>query len=117
MKKILVINNDFDTMALLKDWLERKGYEIKFTGNRQAAIKLIKEFAPYLIIIDILQRPLLLDIKSHKEFAGIPLLLMTGYTSKPLDKHLAVDDSIEKPFNLSLFEQKIRRLLKDNVEA
>lgn len=116
MKKILVINNDFDTMSLLKNWLEKKGYKVKFTGNRKAAINLIKDFTPSLIIIDIMQRPTFYDIKSYKEFEDIPILLMTGYTSKPVDKDLPVDDSIIKPFDLPLFEQKIERLL-NNVEA
>jgi len=117
MKKILVINNDFDTMILLKRWLENKGYKVKFTGNRQAALDLIKEFVPSLILIDIMQGPLLSDIKSYKEFQAIPVLLMTGYTSKLLDKNLAVDDSITKPFDLVLLEMKIKRLVDNNVEA
>ena len=117
MKKILVINNDFDTMILLKRWLENKGYKVKFTGNRQAAINLIKEFVPSLILIDIMQGPLLHNIKSYKKFESIPVLLMTGYTSKPLDINLAIDDLITKPFDLTLLEAKIKRLVNNNVEA
>ena len=117
MKKILVINNDFDTMILLKRWLENKGYIVKFTGNRQAAINLLKEFVPSLILIDIMQSPLLYNIKSFKEFDDIPVLLMTGYTSKPLDKNIAPDDLITKPFDLALLETKIKRLVDNNVEA
>jgi len=116
MKNILVINNDFDTMSLLKSWLEKKGYRVKFTGNHDKAIQLLKEFNPALIIIDILQGPLVRAIKSHKEF-DIPMLLMTGYTSRSVDRNLPVDDMIEKPFDLALFEKKIKKLLQNNVEA
>jgi CheY-like chemotaxis protein len=107
MKKLLVINNDFDTMSLLKSWLEKKLYKVKFTGNHHEAINLLKVFGPSLIIIDILQYNLLLAIKSYKEFKDVPMLLMTGYTSKPAKKNLPVNDIIEKPFNLPLFEKKI----------
>ena len=31
MKKILIVNNDVDTLSLLKSWLERKEYDVKFT--------------------------------------------------------------------------------------
>lgn len=117
MKKILVINNDFDMMHLLKRWLEKKGYWVKFTGSHQEAINLIKNFTPSLILVDIMQRPLVYDIKSYKEFEKIPMLLMTGYTSKPVDKNLPVNDSIIKPFDLSLFEKKIERLVNNNAEA
>ncbi len=117
MKKILVVNNDFDTMNLLKSWLEKKGYEVKFTGNFYEAVRLMKVFAPALIIIDILQHAIVRSIKSQKEFEDIPMLLMTGYTSPPVDKNLPVDDCIEKPFDIPLFEKKIKMLLEDNVKA
>ena len=70
----------------------------------------MSEFKPALVIIDILQGPLLRDIKSYKEFEDVPFLLMTGYTSKPVDKNLPVEDSIIKPFDLPLFEKKIKSL-------
>ena len=46
MKKILVVNNDFDTMSLLKSWLEKKTYKVKYTGNQKEVPKIIKEFRP-----------------------------------------------------------------------
>lgn len=117
MKKIIVLNNDPDTMSLLKAWLEKKGYNVKFTGNQNDAIRLLKSFDPFLIIIDILQSDTLHIIKSHPEFDHIPVLLMTGYTSKRAARNLPVNDTIEKPFDLPLFEQKIKNILKDNVKA
>ncbi len=42
MEKILVINNDKDTMVLLKTWLERKKYEVRFTENRDEVPHMIK---------------------------------------------------------------------------
>src|ERR1700748_2419601 len=117
MKTILVVNNDFDTMSFLESWLRKKGYEAQFTGNHGEVISILKESPPSLIIIDILRGPLVLDIRSRREFADIPLLLMTGYTSKPVDKNLPVDDFIEKPFNLTLLEKKIKRLLDNSMHA
>ena len=29
MEKILVVNNDIDTMTLIKKWLEKKSYKVK----------------------------------------------------------------------------------------
>ena len=117
MKTILVINNDFDTMSLLKRWMEIKGYKVKFTGNHGEAIRLMKEFKPSLVIIDILQNAVLADIRARPEFENVPILLMTGYTWSCTPKNLPVDDSIEKPFDLSLFESKIKVLLDNNVKV
>jgi DNA-binding NtrC family response regulator len=104
-------------MNLLKSWLEKKGYKVKFTGNKQKAVQLAKDFNPSLIIIDVLQSDTLFAIKSFPELKSIPMILMTGHTSTLIPENLPVTDSIEKPFNISLFEQKIRNILQDNVEA
>jgi DNA-binding NtrC family response regulator len=78
MKKILVINNDFDTMTLLKNWLEKKTYKVKYTGNQEEVGKIIKEFAPGLVIADVLQREVVEQLKIRKETRDVPDLLMTG---------------------------------------
>jgi len=117
MKKILVLNDDQDTMKLIKIWLEKKGYDVKFTGNKNEAINLVGTFNPTLIIIDILQLETLLAIKEIPEYKTVRILLMTGQTFGNFDTNLPVDDFIQKPFDMALFEKKICFLLKDNVAA
>ena len=112
MKKILVVNNDFDTMTLLKNWLEKKTYKVKYTGNQEEVPKIIKEFRPGLVIVDVLQREVVEQLKIRKETRSVPVLLMTGYTLRQINNQLPVDDTIEKPFNLPLLEKKIERLIK-----
>lgn len=111
MKKILIINNDFDTMSLLKKWLEKKGYDVKFSGNNREVMSIIHEFKPTLIIIDVLQNQMIDDIKADKEAKYLPILMMTGYTLRRKGRQCAVDDSIEKPFDLGLLEEKINDLI------
>ena len=112
MKKILVINNDFDTMTLLKNWLEKRTYKVKYTGNQEEVSKIIKEFAPELVIVDVLQREVIKQLKIRKETSSVPVLLMTGYALRQVNNQLPVDDIIEKPFNLSLLEKKIEKLIQ-----
>jgi DNA-binding response OmpR family regulator len=110
MKKILVINNDVDTMSLLQNWLQKKNYTVKFTGNPSEVPKLIKKFEPKLLIIDILQKDVIKQIRNDERFNDVPVILMTGYSYRQ-KADLPVDDFIEKPFNLSLFEKKIAKLI------
>lgn len=112
MKKILVVNNDFDTMALLKSWLEKKTYRVKFTGNQEEVPKIMKEFAPELVMVDILQKDVAEQLKTNRRTRSVPVILMTGYTVRQLTSQLPVDDTIEKPFNLPLLEKKIERLIQ-----
>ena len=112
MKKILVVNNDVDTMSLLKSWLEKKSYTVKYTGNPDEAVKIAKEFFPQIALIDVLKKDVAEEIKKDKETSSIPIILMTGYTVRQKINREFIDDTIEKPFNLPLLEKKIEKLLK-----
>jgi DNA-binding response OmpR family regulator len=112
MKKILVVNNDFDTMTLLKNWLEKRAYQVEFTGNSDEVFTIIKKFDPDLIFIDITHSDLISTLKVHHENKFVPMLLMTGNTFREATRKLPVDDAIEKPFNLGLLEEKIETLLR-----
>lgn len=113
MQKILVVNNDFDTMELLKSWLERKKYKVKFTGNEDEVHDIVKKFEPDLLIVDVLKDMVAKKVKSSEDMKSIPVLLMTGYTNttRNITKE-DVDDIIEKPFNLQVLQMKIEKLLK-----
>ncbi|MEP6594806.1 MAG: response regulator [Ginsengibacter sp.] len=111
MDKILVINNDNDTMSLLKIWLERKSYHVKYTSSGDNIPQLMKSYKPKLVLVDVLQNNVAEEIKNNEETSDVPVILMTGYTSRQTPLEVMVDDIIEKPFDLALLEQKIERLI------
>ena len=115
MEKILVVNNDLDTMNLLKKWLEKKAYHVEYTSNSDNVTNMVKDIRPRLVIVDVMQKDVVNEIKSDKEIKEVPILLMTGYTSKYRGKDVPFDDVIEKPFNLSILEKKIEKLVDMNV--
>ena len=111
MHKILVINNDLDTMSLLKSWFEKRRYVVEYTGNGEEVPQLMNEFQPDVVIVDVLQNKVAEQLKANNETAKVPILLMTGYANArdyPADNS---DDVIVKPFNLGLLEEKIERLI------
>ncbi len=113
MRKILVVNNDIDGMWLLQKWLERKEYEVKYTGNEEEVFNIMRKFAPDLVLVDVLQSEVAEQLKSNEHTKEIPVILMTGYTiSKQSINATIADDVIEKPFNPKLLEKKIERFLK-----
>ena len=111
MTKILVINNDDDTMSLLKLWFERRSYKVRYTSNTDNIPQLVKEFEPKVVLVDILQKDAAEEIKNNKETSDVPVILMTGYTLRGTSLEVKVDDVVEKPFNLKLLEKKIERLI------
>lgn len=111
MEKILVVNNDLDTMTLLKGWLERKKYKVEFTGESEEVPALIRKLRPKLLIVDVLREDVVDQVKNNEETKEIPVLLMTGYTMRKKTPEIKADDVIEKPFNLDLLEKKIAKLI------
>ena len=111
MEKILVVNNDLDTMTLLKSWLEKKAYKVEFTGDKKVVPDLVKEFHPGVVLVDVLQKDVVEQLKNDEETRTIPVILMTGYTLRQKIPPVPADDIIEKPFNLNLLEKKIEKLI------
>lgn len=111
MEKILIINNDNDTMSLLKLWLEKRTYKVKYTSSGENVVKLMEDFKPQLVLVDVLQKKAVEDIKNNGESSKIPVILMTGYTLRGDAVKIHANDVIEKPFDLPLLQQKIKKLI------
>jgi DNA-binding response OmpR family regulator len=111
MEQILVVNNDIDTMSLLKKWLEKKSYKVDYTSSSHNVSMLIKDLHPSLIMVDIMQKNVVDEIKNDQATRHVPVLLMTGYTTRTKKHEIAFDDIIEKPFNLPVLEKKIETLI------
>ena len=116
MEKILVVNNDMDTMSLLKELLEKKSYLVKYTSSGEDSIRIAKKFEPALLLIDVLQKEYIPRLKAHPDTARIPVILMTGYSGNNEQMNEAeADDIIEKPFFIGQLQKKIKlALLKKN---
>ena len=113
MEKILVVNNDIDTMTLIKKWLEKKSYEVKYTGSHNEVPELVKTFKPDLLLVDVLQKDVIKEIENTQKESSVPVIMMTGYTLRQSVPDVKVDDIIEKPFDLQLLEKKIEKLLSN----
>lgn len=112
MKRILIINNDVDTLSLLKSWLEKKDYDVKFTVHTHEVPDIINEFVPDLMLIDVLEIEVLIELKSLVQSKEIPVILMTGNSLHDRHKYISLaDDVIEKPFKTKLLEKKVQQFL------
>ena len=111
MEKILVVNNDIDTMTLIKKWLEKKSYKVKYTGSHDEVPGLVKTFKPDLLLVDVLQKDVIKEIENTQKDLPVPVIMMTGYTLRQSVREVDVDDIIEKPFDPYLLEKKIKKLL------
>ena len=111
MKKILVVNNDMDTMSLLQQLLETKGYQVKYSGNDAEVHQLLAQFQPDLLLVDILQINTIEALPDDMSIKKPPVIMMTGYNNQYDKPHFIADATLKKPFSLKELEDSIMRFI------
>ena len=105
---ILVIDDAPDTLGLLDEVLDRAGYLVLMAQSGQAAFNVLENSRPDIILIDAVMPGMdglevCLRLKSAPDFAGIPVIFMTGLTET---EHLVrafeagAADYVTKPLQL-----------------
>lgn len=122
MKKILVIDDEADMRAAIREALTRKGYEVEVAENGQEGLK--KLGPSYGMVISDMKMPGIsgMDVLKGVKKADprIPVLLITafGTIEKAVEaiKEGAVD-FILKPFTLEALETTVEKALKEDDSA
>jgi DNA-binding response OmpR family regulator len=105
-EKILVVDDEPDLRLLVRMTLEGSGYEVEEASTAAEAVARAFEVKPALILLDI-RLPdaegfdVLRTLRSQKEFADTPVVMMSAHSSPPtLRKAEAIGshDYIIKPF-------------------
>ncbi|MBZ0303844.1 MAG: GAF domain-containing protein, partial [Anaerolineae bacterium] len=113
---ILVVDDVPDTLKLLTNWLEARGYEtLSATGGRQA-LRLATEHRPDLILLDVMMPEMdgietCRHLKMQPQTASIPVILVTA--KDPGDARAdgmiaGAIDYITKPVNLQDLLVRVR---------
>jgi len=121
-QRILILEDDVAFGALLKAWLERKGY-VTLLCSKVAVAKQELGKNEYNLILSDLRLPdgdgiMLLQWVKEQNMT-IPLIIMTSYAevqSAVAAIKLGAEDYLEKPIVLSLFKEKIEQALAKPAE-
>jgi two-component system response regulator VicR len=130
-EKILVIDDDPDLVEIVRLTLETKDYQVFSAASSVEGLEKVKKINPDLIILDVMMGHVtegfqvaleLRDTDPKSEYAAyskIPILILTAIHDKtplrftPDEKHLPVDDFVEKPLKASDLLQKVEKLLEE----
>lgn len=118
MAKILLVDDDQNLVASLKDLLTAENYEIETAYLGKDALQLLQNFAYDLVILD-WGLPDLSGIDILKEFrksgGAIPIIFLTGQT-EIIDKMEGLgsgaDDYVTKPFHTRELVARVRAVLR-----
>lgn len=118
MKKILIVEDEFNMVNGLKDNLEFEGFEVDTAMDGTSGLKKILQCRYDLILLDIMLPGISgFDIcKSvRKEGVNTPIILLTAKgeeIDKVLGLELGADDYITKPFSLRELLARIKAILR-----
>lgn len=116
--RILVVDDDEGVTAMLRRALSYEGYTVTSARNGEEALRRALEWAPDLVVLDILMPGIDgLDV-CRRLRAGDPrlaILMLTakdGVADQVVGFDAGADDYLVKPFTLSVLTARIRALLR-----
>ena len=116
-EKILIVDDEPDTILILQDRLEMEGYEVATATDGHEALGLIDQALPDLVLLDI-QMPLLDGIETlthvHEKYPGLLVLMLTahGTIQRAVEAtKRGAYDFLEKPFQPEHITQKVDQAL------
>lgn len=117
-KRILVVEDDFDTRYMLSLILKSEGYDVITAADGEGALAVVFDEQPDLIITDISMPclngiELTRSLRGKAETAALPILAITAFGQATMTAALAAGASacVRKPVTMSEFLPMIRDLM------
>ena len=117
-KKILVVEDDFDTRYVLSLILKAEGYDVITAGDGECAFTVALEERPDLIVTDLFMPrlngiDLTKQIRLKDEISQVPIIAITGYSDATIERAKAagVSACTRKPLVFAEFVSTVKSLL------
>ena len=97
--RILIVDDEPDSLFLLRTILEHAGYQVEEASHGAQALDKVQIHPPDLVVTDLMMpvmngRELILHLREDPRTAGIPILLVSTLPNR--DE--GADEVLEKPF-------------------
>ena len=106
VKRILVLDDNQDILAIVHETLTYENFEVKSTGESINVMPLLDSFEPDLVILDyrvagLNGGELCHQLKINPRTSNLPVIMITGY-ARVLESlgSYGADHLLTKPFNL-----------------
>lgn len=118
-QKILIADDDVETLRLIGLMLQRQGYEIAAAANGAQALEMTRTDSPDLIILDVMMPDMdgyqvTRQLRQDASTAEIPILMFTAKTQvedKVTGYEAGVDEYITKPIHPAELVARVKSLL------
>jgi two-component system response regulator CpxR len=115
--KILVIDDDVELCALLREFLQREGFQVDIAHDGKAGLEKVSRETPDLIVLDVMLPGMdgFEILRRLRQQGRIPVLMLTA-RGEDVDRivglELGADDYLAKPFNPRELTARIRAILR-----
>ena len=117
MYKILIVEDDEKISLLIKEKLEKWGFQSEYATDLKNVMKTVLEFKPNLILLDI-NLPFFDGFYwcgEIRKISNIPVIFISSRDSKMdilMAMNMGGDDFIQKPFSMDILVAKVKALLR-----
>lgn len=122
--KILVVEDDADILQVLSVFLKCAGFEVCSVSNGQEAIRVVPQFCPHLIVLDLMMQPVngyqvLEWLHTNRITPSLPVLVLTALTHLTEQIYGFEQGAVEyvtKPTQPGILVERIRTILSLSEE-
>jgi two-component system, OmpR family, alkaline phosphatase synthesis response regulator PhoP len=121
MSQLLVVEDEQALARLVRDYLERSGFQVRLAGDAALAMQHVANDKPALIVLDLglPDRDGLDVIRSIRKTSDTPIIILTARgdeSDRIVGLELGADDYMVKPFSPKELVARIRAVLR-RIEA
>ena len=118
-EKILIVDDDLDTLRLVGLMLQRQGYQINAATNGQQGLEKAQEEHPDLILLDVMMPDMdgyevTRRLRQNPSTADTPILMFTAKAQlddKVVGFEVGVNDYLTKPTHPSELQERVKTLM------
>ena len=122
MTDILIVEDNEELGALIRDFLVRDGFMVTWKTTGEDGLSALKEDKYRLMLLDVMLPGFdgYETLRILRKDLGLPVIMMSAKNddqSKILGLDVGADDYIEKPFSFPVLSSKIKAILRRNYDA
>ena len=118
LKKILVVDDDQDMVYILKETLQKQGYEVMTAADGAQALMLVKTNVPDLMIVDLTMPHMTgwhftAKARQDPRYKTTPIIVLSGLLERDAqpEKFETASAYMVKPFDIFKLMDKVKELL------
>ncbi|HJH29867.1 MAG TPA: response regulator [Methanosarcinaceae archaeon] len=119
-QKILIVDDELDTLTALKRALEADNYNVVEAADGLSAIEMVKAEKPDVVLLDLMMPEIdgfgvCKRLRLDPIYKQIPIIMLTakGDLSDKIEGiEMGADDYVTKPFNLHELKARIKMVLR-----